>query len=313
MSQDGSTSASPALIKARAEFDDLVRDLRPELHRYCSRMTGSVVDGEDIVQDTLAKAYYALATTSRVSNLRSWLFRIAHNKAIDHLRRYDQRHSEPLDDHLGDHLLSTTHEPSLERRELTQLALSRFLELPPMQRSCVILKDVLDDSLSEIAELLEVSVGAVKAALHRGRSRLRKLSAEIGDARGSGIESRASSMPSSEMDLLGHYVAAFAARDFDTVRNLLANDVRLDLIGRSQRRGAAEVGGYFTNYDRLQDWHLALGTVEGRPAILVHDATEPEGEPRYFILIEWIDDRVALIRDYRYTRYVMQGADVASP
>ncbi len=79
--------ASPALTRARAEFDELVSEIRPELHRYCARMTGSVIDGEDVVQDALAKAYNALATTSQVSNMRGWLFRIAHNKAIDHLRR----------------------------------------------------------------------------------------------------------------------------------------------------------------------------------------------------------------------------------
>ncbi len=77
---------SPALARARAEFEELVKDIRPELHRYCARMIGSVVDAEDVVQDALAKAFYALPTTS-VANMRGWLFRIAHNKAIDHLSR----------------------------------------------------------------------------------------------------------------------------------------------------------------------------------------------------------------------------------
>ena len=298
----GSYVASAALTQARAEFDELVREIRPELHRYCARMTGSVIDGEDVVQDALAKAYYALATASRISNMRGWLFRIAHNKAIDHLRRYEVRHSESLDDHPP----MTVREPSLERKELTRLALSRFLELPPMQRSCVILKDALDHSLVEVAELLDVTVGAVKAALHRGRAGLRKTSAVTQ------LETRTgtSALPNREVELLSRYVAAFESRDFDAVRQMLADDVRLDLVGRAQRRGADEVSGYFTNYSRLNDWHVTLGTVEGRPAILVHDAAEPAAPPLYFVLIEWTDGQVELIRDFRYARHVMHGATI---
>ena len=297
MQREDGYVASPTVVKARAEFDELVEEIRPQLHRYCSRMTGSVIDGEDVVQEALAKAYYALATASSIANMRGWLFRIAHNKAVDHLRRYDRTRSEPLDDHMP--LAASA--PSLERRELTRMALSRFLELPPMQRSCVILKDALDYSLRDIAGLLDVNVGAVKAALHRGRSRLRKLSAENPEP---------PAAAEGQAELLRRYVEAFAAHDFDAVRRMLADDVKLDLVGRTQRRGTADVAVYFTNYDRTRDWHLSLGKVEGGPAILVHDAAEPAAPPIYFVLIEWAGDRVDRIRDYRYARYVMRDAEV---
>src|SRR4051794_14458235 len=81
----------------QAEFEALVQEIRPELHRYCARMVGSVVDAEDVVQDALAKAYAALPTAS-VANLRGWLFRIAHNKAVDHLRRARHQQLEYLDE-----------------------------------------------------------------------------------------------------------------------------------------------------------------------------------------------------------------------
>ncbi|MEM7352287.1 MAG: sigma-70 family RNA polymerase sigma factor [Acidobacteriota bacterium] len=292
-------NTSPIFAQARAEFDQLVETIRPELHRYCSRMTGSVIDGEDVVQDALAKAYYALASTPAISNMRGWLFRIAHNKAIDHLRRYERSHSEPLEDPLS----LTVSEPSVETRELTRVALSWFLELPPLQRSCVILKDVLDYSLIEIADLLDTSVSAVKASLHRGRTRLR------------GLESSAATGQKvlrleSESRLLQRYVDAFEARDFDSVRAMLADDVRLDLIGRAQRRGAVEVGGYFDNYSRLRALRLTLGTVEGRLAIVVYETAETSTDPAYFILIDWADDRIDLIRDYRYARHVMEDAAI---
>src|SRR5438552_1339945 len=72
----------------RERFATLVAEIRPELHRYCARMTGSIADGEDVVQDTLARAYYALEELDEVQPLRAWLFRIAHNRAVDLNRRY---------------------------------------------------------------------------------------------------------------------------------------------------------------------------------------------------------------------------------
>src|SRR5258708_39610429 len=75
----------------------LVADIRPDLHRYCARMTGSVSAGEDVVQETLAHAYYALGEVFELPPLRSWLFQIAHRRSIDYLRRYDRRMGQPLE------------------------------------------------------------------------------------------------------------------------------------------------------------------------------------------------------------------------
>jgi RNA polymerase sigma factor (sigma-70 family) len=76
----------PSLAVARKAFLGLVQDIRPQLHRYCARMTGSALDGEDLVQDTLATAYYKLSLMNQEIPLRAWLFKIAHNKCIDFLR-----------------------------------------------------------------------------------------------------------------------------------------------------------------------------------------------------------------------------------
>ena len=70
-----------------AEFESLAEAIRPELHRYATRMTGSIFDGEDVVQEALVKAYGSLHLLTHDTNLRGWLFRITHNKAIDLLRR----------------------------------------------------------------------------------------------------------------------------------------------------------------------------------------------------------------------------------
>jgi RNA polymerase sigma-70 factor, ECF subfamily len=294
------TAPLPASTPGRTptEFEALVQDIRPELHRYCARMIGSVVDAEDVVQDALAKAYTSLPITS-VANMRGWLFRIAHNKAIDHLRRANQQRME----HLDEHALLADPGPPLEEQELVALALSVFLKLAPKQRSCVILKDVMGYSLADISEMLDATVPEIKAALHRGRTRLRELAQSV-TAGGPVPGDR------QERELLARYIDRFNARDFDAVRAMLADEVRLNLINRTTRQGRAEVSEYFHRYDQVDDWHLALGAVEQRPAILVYDSREPSSRPVYFMLLAWNGAQVCHIRDYRYAPYVMRDAEL---
>src|SRR6185312_5284771 len=91
----GVTQTPASFVDAREQFLSVVGDVRPELHRYCARLTGSVIEGEDVVHDALARAFYALSMTPDVPPLRPWLFRIAHNAAIDFLRSRGRRVTEP--------------------------------------------------------------------------------------------------------------------------------------------------------------------------------------------------------------------------
>ena len=284
-----------SLSKARAEFDELVRDVRPQLLRYCARMTGSAVDGEDIVQEALAKVYYRLPQLGHVENLRAWLFRVAHNKALDHLRRYDVRFGEPLEGEVP----VRVEEAPLEAAELAEWGLSYFIRLTALQRSCVILKDVLSYRLDEIPEILDVSVPAIKGALHRGRASLRRL-ATATDAQ------PAPMFPEDQADMLRRYLTLFNARDFDGLRDMLAEDVRLELVEKVERSGAADVGHYFDNYSRQAGVRFELGVVDGRPAILARE--RPEEPPSYCLFVRFRDGRVQAIRDYRYARHVFAEA-----
>jgi RNA polymerase sigma-70 factor (ECF subfamily) len=293
-------SRSFTSAQAPAEFEALIQDIRPELHRYCARMIGSVVDAEDLVQEALAKAYAALPSTS-VANMRAWLFRIAHNKAIDYLRRASHQQLEYLDEQA----LLAEPDPPLAGPELIPLALSLFLQLAPKQRSCVILKDVLGYSLAEISELLDATMPEIKAALHRGRTRLRELSRHV-------KTDTPIQLGAQEREQLARYIERFNARDFDAVRAMLADEVRLDLVNRTTRQGRAAVGQYFHRYDQVDDWWLGLGTVEGRPAILVYIAGEPQSQPAYFVLLTWEHEQIVCIRDYRHARYVMRDAEIAT-
>jgi RNA polymerase sigma factor (sigma-70 family) len=80
----------------QAQFLALVEKLRPELHRYCARLMGSVIDGEDVVQDTFVRAFLALDELEESAPMRAWLFRIAHNRALDLLRNRSIRLAEPI-------------------------------------------------------------------------------------------------------------------------------------------------------------------------------------------------------------------------
>jgi RNA polymerase sigma-70 factor (ECF subfamily) len=124
-----------------------------------------------------------------------------------------------------------------------------------------ILMDVLGYSLQEMGSITQMSIPALKAGLHRGRARLREQAADPDDC-------PPPELAEPDRKLLAAYVDRFNAHDFDAVRSMLADEVRLDLVNRSRRSGRKQVGVYFENYDRLKDWHLVPGLVDRRPAVL---------------------------------------------
>ena len=298
----GTSPPLPQLQQARSDFLALVSKLRPDLHRYCARMVGSVIDGEDVVQDTLARGYYELSALKEPPALRAWLFRIAHNRALDYLRRYDRRMSEPLDLDT-DEFIDRASDPDvmLPREQAVTLAIARFAELAPSQRSCVILKDVLDYSLEEIAESLAVSVPAVKAALHRGRARLQDMSTQA--------SADAEVMPPDISPAVRRYAALFNARDWDAVRAMLIDDVRLEVVDATSRRGRKEVGVYFHNYGIRTNWYVVPARLDGREGIAVLPSAQSVHATN-FIELTVHQDRIARIRDFHHVPYVMVDAQI---
>src|SRR3954454_7948255 len=130
-----------------ADIGRLLAELRPKLHRYCARMVGSAVDGEDVVQDALVKAVQSFAASSPIGNPEGWLFRIAHNTALDFLRRRNRQaalHSVEEVEMVADQLDDVT------RRQIAATSLRTFMRLPVGRRSSVILADVLGCSLTEV-------------------------------------------------------------------------------------------------------------------------------------------------------------------
>jgi RNA polymerase sigma-70 factor, ECF subfamily len=284
----------------RDVFDRLLMESRPRLHRYCARMVGSAFDGEDVVQEALAKAAEAFPTAGPIERPESWLFRIAHNAALDALRRRKRQAALRSEIELA---LLADGGAAADSRVAATASLATFLRLPATQRSSVVLMDVLGHSLAETAEILGVSMAAIKAALHRARERLRGLA--------NASESTVPRLAAAERDRLRHYADRFNARDFDALRDLLAEDVRLDMVNRRRLNGRKDVSLYFTKYAEISDWRFSPGMAEGRPALLVSDPADSTGAIGYVVLIDWKDGQVAAIRDFRLAPYVMEDLTVS--
>ena len=280
-------------------FLAMASEIRPELHRYCARLTGSVIDGEDVVQEAMVKAYQTLETLKEKAALRPWLFRIAHNRALDLLRSRALRAAEPLEaaSEMPD---SDTPDPleRLMRQEAVTTAVSRFVELPTVQRSVVVLKDVLDHPLDDIANLLEISVDAVKGHLARGRTRLKEINARAPKSAANRAHSAANQ----------RYVELFNRRDWESLRALLASDVKLHQATHAVRSGA-DVGMFFTIYARNTATHLTTAWLEGQEVIAVFE-NGPAPRPNHFMRTEWRDGQITSIRDYRYVPYVTESAEL---
>jgi RNA polymerase sigma-70 factor (ECF subfamily) len=276
------------------EFEDRLKALRPRLHRYCARMTGSAVHGEDVLQDTLVKALHARAQGAAVDNLEGWLFRIAHNASLDFLREKSRNTVIPLTEDIE--------AAPMPEADIVAVSFQVFLRLPELQRCAVILKDVLGHSVDEIASVAACSPAAAKSALQRGRAALRLLAQAPEDA-------TLPLMSDVDRQKIAAYVQLFRSGDFDAIRAMLADDVKLDLVNRLQLEGRDKIGAYFTRYAEVTKWRFALGAVEGQPAMLVFDSTGAMERPAHFVLINWSESRIIAIRDFLFAPYVLEAID----
>ncbi len=275
-------------------FLETITNLRPSLHRYCARMTGSVLDGEDVVQEALVEAYRKLDQFDDRRPLAPWLFRIAHNRCIDLLRHRNVRNEAEVAVMKPDRVMPvdpTGHEVG---RAVEHLVLS----LPPKERACVLLKDVFDYTLEEIAELVDSTVGGVKAALNRARSKLAALP-----------EQR--TLPqkkNAEMSKLLHlYVERFNRRDWNGLRELIADDAQLRVADKFA--GRLDDSPYFGNYERWSvPWRMAVGEVDGEPVIIILHRDTDVGTVKGVVRLDVTDRRITRIADYLHCPWLLSAA-----
>jgi len=288
------TEASGPFDTRYLAFLETIVQLRPRLHRYCSRMTGSAMDGEDVVQDALFEAYRKLDQYDDSRSLTPWLFRIAHNRCIDFLRRRGVRVEAETGAVSPDSVLPGNAPVLGVGRAVEHLVMS----LPPKERACVLLKDVFDYTLEEIAELVGSTLGGVKAALSRGRSKLAALPEPV--------TSHGEVNP--ELSRLLHlYVDRFNKRDWDGLRELISADAQLRVMDRFA--GPIDKAPYFKNYERLTiPWRMAMAIVDGELAVVALRLRGDEWKPESVVRFEVIDDNIVSIMDYAHCPWVLAAA-----
>jgi len=275
-------------------FLETMTNLRPRLHRYCARMTGSVMDGEDIVQESLFQAYGNLDSFDESRAMEPWLFRIAHNRCIDFLRRREVQRQVEAQAVLPDSVPPVESDAPALGHAIEHLVFT----LPPMERAAVLLKDVFDYSLVETADLLESNIGAVKSALNRARSKLAITAAP----------SRRQLEPNTHtLDILRLYAEHFNRHDWDSVRQLATNDARLRVADRFS--GSLSEAPYFRNYERSRPlWRMMPAEVDGELAIISLREQAGDWIPQSIVRLEISDNLVTRITDYSHCPWVLAAA-----
>lgn len=292
---------SGALRASWHGFLDVYEPLRPELYRYCRHLTRSPWDAEDLAQDTMARAFVTLGRMGQAPpNPRAWLFRVASNAWIDQMRK-----ARELARSAADHPEPTaTHEPRAQREAAGTL----IGRLSPQERAAVVLKDVFDLSLEEIAEALSTTPGAVKAALHRGRGKL--------------VEPEPEDAPAAVPAVLDAFCQAFNGRDVERLTALLLDTAAVDVIGASTEYGgqgrilqgmlfgskrmaeADKLGGMEARFMQgvlPSSPRCELRVHRGEPIVLVW-YWHADGEAvRAINRLEVEDDRIASVKNYFFT------------
>ena len=284
-----------------AAFLATVAHLRVRLHRYCARMTGSTLDAEDVMQEALFEAYRKIEKLDDPSALRPWLFRIAHNRCIDFLRSRQAR--ERAEANFAEVEIILPVEPAGQGADR---AIERLvIHLPPKERACVLLKDVFDYSLEEIADLVGSTVGGVKAALSRGRAKLAALPEEP-------IVRSAPERDPELSKLLNRYVQLFNRRDWDGVRALTSADAQLRVSDCF--RGRLSESPYFVEYEKGQGaWKMVAGEIDGEALLLIlHRNDGDVWTPAYPVRICATNGIINRIADYYACPWMLPEALIVS-
>ena len=282
----------------RNAFLEAIEPHRAELWRYCRRLTGSPWDAEDLVQEALTRAFGALSLVWQPTEPRAYLFCVAANTWIDAVRRAERaRRATSVS---SDGPAHTASDPSDAMAEVEYVATS----LPAGQTAIVLLVDAFDFRIGEVAQMLDVTPGAVKGALQRGRANLQ--------TRGEG-PARARRRPPPNA-LVGRFIDAFNRRDIDAIASLYAADGTSDIVGIGVLHGRETI-----HDDALSQWKIdprpqraEAGEFGGEDVVFVFEPADGGDERLHRIDRYCLRDGVLQsTRTYYYTREVIAEAGAA--
>ena len=284
-------------------YIDFFVPFRPQLFRYCRRLTGDVWDAEDLVQETMLNGFGVLGRVNSVANPSAYLVRIATNLWLDAIRRREaaERAAE------RERNEQVTNQPKADPVMVREAAATLMHLLGPQERAAVLLKDVFDMSLEQIAEVLATSVGAVKAALHRGRKRLEA------------TPPTAARRPAPSARLVDRFVERLNATDLQGLLSLMLDSATIDMVGNLLEVGRKQ-------FETKGSWLWQAVNVhpdmppELRPPKFLNERVMVHGEPMMLGFIvhgnakilmaiarfEELDGQIARIRSYNFNPEVLQ-------
>lgn len=294
---------STTLASELADFDGLTERYQRELLAHCYRMSGSVQDAEDLVQETLLRAWKASDTFQSRSSVRTWLYRIATNVCLTNLEGRPRR---PLPTGLG--TTSSTAGDPLERgdeitwlepvpdtevqigeKESIRLAFIAALQhLPARQRAVLILRDVLRWSAAETAEALETTTAAVNSALQRAHATLKE--------RGLSEGTVSNELDARQKAMLERYVEAFWHKDIDTIVSMLTQDAVWEMPPFTGWYAGAENIGRLIDTQcpgGVHDMPMVRTIANGQPAFGLYMRDEHGFVPFHLQVLQLDGDKVA--------------------
>ena len=259
-------------------FRSLVEPYEAELQRHCYRMTGSVDDADDLVQETLFRAWRSLGTYSGRGSFRAWLYKIATNKTLDLLGSAPRRREvingadEPawLQPLPTPELLDDTQEAVVSLEMIGLAFIAALQNLPARQRAALILRDVLGYSAVEAAEILECTVPSVTSALQRARSKLEELD----------TSTQTSGTAAEQSEVVDRFVAAWQANDVDAIIQLLHETAHITMPPHPlEFLGNRDIADFFVSFvpeGSLANSYLRPVAANGQPGIAIYlpDAAE---------------------------------------
>ncbi len=229
MSEAGKFANQSAVRGPWRRYLDSLAQYRPDLHRYCCRLTGNVWDGEDLMQDTLVRVFSMLGKIdANLENPRAYLIRTSTNLWIDRVRRSAREHAILA---LDAPEQSAPPDTTAEQRDAARRL---FQSLHPQERAAILMKDVFDLSLEETAAILRTSVGAVKAALTRARGRLE-------------AKRPPANFDAPPPEIVDRFMKALAEKDMVTMRALCSDDLTVELVGGAQGDGWDQNRNFFSH------------------------------------------------------------------
>jgi len=262
---------------------DTIEPMRPELHAYCRRLTGNVWDAEDLVQDTLLTGFGMTARgdfhgeNSPVRNIKAYLFRTATNAWLDIQRR--ERRQQPLDEEGA----QADADPSATRDAISKAAALAS----PQEFAAILLKDVYDFTLEEVADFIGTTPGTVKSALSRARKKMQDNDApQVSDPQAKA--------------LVQAFVDAMNARDVDRVIDLMEKKVQITVCNVGGGRGR---DGIWTQKS-LGAVHASYAECDGMPVVLMF--RDGEDVLSDVLRLEGAEATVTRITDYCYAPETLQ-------